>query len=57
VEYYLATDRPLTAAGLQWETPLKNFETQWKAILHLKDQDPELPKLSKTVGIVKWLEA
>ena len=59
VEYYLATDRAITAAAIQWDTQLKNFEIQWKSLLALKDSSDslELPKMSKTVGIVKWLEA
>jgi hypothetical protein len=56
VRYYQGTDRPLSAANMQW-TVLKNFESQWDGILHMKDDDSELPKMSKSVGIVKWLEA
>eukprot|EP00956_Cyclotella_meneghiniana_P044140 scaffold303339_cov89-Cyclotella_meneghiniana.AAC.1 len=58
VEYYAATDRTITPQAMQWDTTLKNFEVQWKAIKAAKDGDtPEAPKMSKTVGIVKWLEA
>lgn len=57
VEYYLATGRPLSAAIIEWNTTLKNFEVQWKALLRAKDDDSELPKITKTVGIVKWIEA
>lgn len=58
VEYYAATDRAITTGAVQWNTALKNFEVQWKAIKSAKDDDsPEAPKMSKTVGMVKWLEA
>jgi hypothetical protein len=57
IEYYLATGRPLSAAIIEWNTTLKNFEVQWKALLRAKDDDSELPKITKTVGIVKWIEA
>ena len=58
VEYYLATGRALTAQMVQWETQLKNFEVQWKSITSMSKNDSlELPKMSKTVGIVKWIEA
>ena len=58
VEYYAATDRAITVQSVQWNTTLKNFEEQWKAIKSAKDDDtPEAPKMTKTVGIVKWLEA
>lgn len=38
---------------------LKNFEYEWKAIKSAKDDsnDLDLPKVSKTVNIVKWIEA
>ena len=58
VEYYAATDRTITPQAMQWDTTLKNFEVQWKVIKAAMDGDaPEAPKMSKTVGIVKWLEA
>ena len=58
VEYYAATDRALTAQAMQWDSTLKNFEEQWKAIQDAKDSDKaDVPMMSKTVGIVKWIEA
>jgi hypothetical protein len=51
--YYMATGRTITAANMQWNTVLTNFEVEWKALMKLKDDDTELPVMSKTVGIVK----
>eukprot|EP00956_Cyclotella_meneghiniana_P021457 scaffold39175_cov83-Cyclotella_meneghiniana.AAC.1 len=39
IEYYAATNRALTAQAMQWDTTLKNFEVQWKAIKDAKDGD------------------
>jgi hypothetical protein len=36
---------------------LKNFEEEWNAIMKLKDDDTELPKITNKIGIVKWIEA
>jgi len=58
VRYYQTVGRPLTAANMQWNTVIKNFEIQWKAIKDKKDEDePELPKISRALPIVKWTEA
>jgi len=58
VEYYAATDRPLTAGAVVWNSRLKNFQTQWKAIMDLKEKDPQdCPLITKNIGVVKWLEA
>lgn len=57
VHYYLAVGRDLSPPIMQWSTVLKNFEEEWKAIMKLKDDDTELPKITNKVGIVKWIEA
>ena len=55
VRYYNATGRPLTAANMQWIPTGKNFEIQWKALKQLKDDDePDAPKISKALPIMKW---
>ena len=58
VKHYEETGRELTAAMMQWDPRLKNFERQWKALEGASDKDgDELPKVSRTLGIVKYLEA
>jgi len=58
VRYYEIIGRPLSAANMQWDTVMKNFEIQWKAIKDKKDEhEPELPKISRALPIVKWTEA
>ena len=58
VRYYTTVARPITAANMQWNTVMKNFEIQWKALKTKKDEDePEIPKITKALHVVKWTEA
>ena len=58
VRYYNTVGRDLTAANMQWNNRIKNFEIQWKAIKTKRDEDtPEVPKISKSLSIIKWTEA
>ena len=37
---------------------MKNFEIQWTALKdRKKDNDPEVPKITKALPIIKWIEA
>ena len=50
--------RDLTAANMQWNNVIKNFEIQWKALKTKRDEDaPEVPKISKSLPIIKWTKA
>jgi hypothetical protein len=58
VQYYETTGQALTVANIQWNTVLKNFEIQWKALMDKKAKDEaETPKISKSLNIMKWSEA
>ena len=58
VRYYENVGRPLAAANLRWNTVIKNFEIQWKALKDKKDGDePETPKIAKGLNIMKWSES
>lgn len=59
VRYYTETGRSLTVANLQWTSVMKNFSIQWKALKdRQKDEDdPDVPKITKTLQIMKWTEA
>jgi hypothetical protein len=58
VRYYITVDRALTPANMQWEPVMKNFIVSWKALKDRKDgETPEVPKISKTLSIIKWTEA
>ena len=58
VNYYKTVGRELTAANLQWNTVMKNFDIQWTALKEKKGEDsPETPKISKALPVIKWTEA
>ena len=57
IRYYQTVGRDLTAANIQWNQLMSNFEIQWKALKERKDEeDPDVPKITK-VPIIKWTEA
>jgi hypothetical protein len=49
----------ITAVNFQWNTVMKNFEIQWKALLMDKKSkdEPETPKISKSINIMEWSQA
>ena len=58
VKYYITAGCDLTVANLQWNTVMKNFNIQWTALKEKKgDDSPETPKISKTLPVIKWMEA
>ena len=58
VKYYMTVGHDLTAANLQWNKAMKNFDIQWTALKEKKgDDSPETPKISKVLPVIKWTEA
>ena len=58
VKYYTIVGRTITASNLQWNNVMRSFSEQWKALEGKKDDDePEVPKISKTLPIIKWTES
>ena len=58
VRFYDTIGRGLTAANILWDPVIRNFEQQWQALKDRKENDePEVPKISKTLPIIKWVEA
>ena len=58
VRFYQTVGRDLTAANIQWNQVMSNFEIQWKALKDRKDEDdPDVPKIMKALTIIKWTEA
>ena len=56
--YYQTVRRDLTAANIQWNQVMSNFEIWWKALKDRKDEDdPDVHKISKALSIIKWTEA
>ena len=57
IRYYQTVGRDLTAANIQWNQVMSNFEIQWKALKERKDDnDPDVPKITKALPIIKWTE-
>jgi hypothetical protein len=58
LHYYNTVGRNTTVANLQWTPVMSNFELQWKALEDKKKLDePEVPKITKALPIIKWTEA
>ena len=58
IRFYQTVGRDLTAANLQWNQVMSNFEIQWKALKNRKDEDdPDVKKITKALPIIKWTEA
>jgi hypothetical protein len=56
--YYDTVGRTLTPANLMWDTVIKRFEIQRKALKDKKDGDePDTPKIAKGLNIMKWSES
>ena len=60
VRYYDAVGRSITTNNIMWD-PIYGefFRAQWKALVDAKGDpnEPETPKITKSVGIVEWSEA
>ena len=58
VRFYQTVGRDLTAANIQWNQVMSNFEIQWKVLKDRKDEDdPDVPTITKALPIIKWTEA
>ena len=57
VRFYDTIGRLLTAENVKWNTQMKNFEEQWKALKSRKEDDKaETLKISKDLPTIKWVE-
>jgi len=57
IRYYVTTGRALTQGNIQWDPIIKNFTEQWSALKARKDEDIAVPKLSRGLPMLKWVEA
>jgi hypothetical protein len=59
VRFYKTIGRGLTAGGMMWHPVLKNFDLQMKSLeTRMKsNEDHEVPKITKSLVIIKWTEA
>ena len=57
-KYYKTVGRDLTAANMHWDSVIRNFQEHWKALVDRKNEDdPAVPKITKTLPVMKWAEA
>ena len=58
IRYYQTVGRDLTAANIQWNQVMSNFEIKCKALQKRKDEDdPDVPNITKALPIIKSTEA
>ena len=58
IRFYATIGRGLTPGAIRWDPVIQNFQQQWKALEDRKDgNDPEAPKVSKGLPIIKWTKA
>src|SRR5688500_10927562 len=47
-----------SAGNMQWDSIVKTFKDHWKTLCDKKKEDvPDIPKISKSLPIIKWTEA
>jgi hypothetical protein len=47
----------LTTAALRYDPVIQDFATQWRSLKARKEDKPEVPKITKALPILKWVEA
>jgi hypothetical protein len=58
IRYYDTVGREITTNNIRWDPVIKNFSEQWRALTNRRQADaPEVPKISKTLSVIKWTEA
>jgi hypothetical protein len=58
VRFYAITQRTLTAANIQWDPVIESSHEYWESLTQqIKDSPPVLPKITKSLPIMKWQEA
>ena len=56
--YYETTGHALSASNMRWNPVIKTFTEHWKSLTARKDAtDPEVPKISKILHIMKWTKS
>eukprot|EP00957_Ditylum_brightwellii_P009580 722365-Ditylum_brightwellii.AAC.1 len=54
VRYYTTVNRPITPGNIQWDTVVKNFEIQWRALKDKKEEsEHDTPKIARGLDIMK----
>ena len=57
-KYYKTTGSELSVANMRWSPKIKTCTEHWKSLWTRKNApNPDVPKISKTLHIMKWTEA
>ena len=57
-KFYETISRTPTEANMKWDPVMRNFNLQMKALREVKKRDdPETPKISKSLPIMRWAES
>ena len=58
VRYHDTVDGQLSVGMIRWDPVIRNFNEQWSALLERKKiDDMEVPKILKTLTVIKWTES
>ena len=59
VRFYNEIGREIETGTMDYETVVRDFTKQWAALKDMKDsqKDNEVPKISKSLPVIKWIEA
>ena len=58
VRYYSTIGRAITPQNMHYGNVLKNFGEQWESIIKkAKDDEPEVPKITRALPVFKWTES
>lgn len=57
VRYYDTVGRDLTPANMRYDPIIKNFAQQYKALEERKEDEIEVPKITKGLKVMKWAES
>eukprot|EP00957_Ditylum_brightwellii_P051881 3935171-Ditylum_brightwellii.AAC.1 len=54
VRYYTMVNWMITPGNIQWDTVVRNFEIQWKALKDKKEEnEPNTPNIARGLDIMK----
>ena len=58
IRFYETIGRPLTASNIAWDPLMRLFGEIWKSTKeNCKANEPNTPKINKSLPIMKWMEA
>ncbi len=56
LRFYETTGRPFAPSAVKYLI-IKDFVEQWKSLKNRMDHKPDVPKITKELGVLRWSEA